>query len=345
MKVAFIMPTHFDLNSVIAGGERYAYGLAKAMSEKAETVLFSFAKEEKTFRDGNLTVRHCKTLFYAGGIANPFSFEFLGELKDFDVIHCLQFRTLVTDFAMIAGISSRKRVFTTDLAGGTYYCISHKIPLWKKTTGFLYISEYNRELNRSVTSPYRILFGGVDTDFFVPSENTEPRNKFLFVGRIFRAKGIHDLIDAATDQTSVEVAGTCHEPNYMKELKSKIGTKPVTFHEGIPDADLLKKIQTSTAVVLPSLVDGGFTSAIEAMACGTPVIGTQLGSLPEVVEDGVTGLLVPPGNPQALREKMQFLLQNPQKAAEMGKNARQRVLERYTWKQVADRCLDAYRNL
>ncbi len=345
MKVAYIMPTHFDINSVIAGGERYAHGLAKAMSEQTETALFTFSKETKTVMDGRLNIHHRRTLFPVGGIANPFCISFLADLKNFDVIHCLQFKTLVTDLAMISGSLKKKKVFVTDLAGGTYYCPSHYFPLWKGANGFLYISEFNRQLNHKVQAPHRILYGGVDTDFFAPDAKNLKAKKFLFVGRIFSLKGIHHLLEAMTPEMRVEIAGTSHDDAYMNRLKSLSRGKNVSFHEGISDLELLSKIQSSTAVVLPSLVDGGFTSAIESMACGTPVIGTHLGSLPEVVKDGETGLLVPPGNSDALREKLIQLWERPEQAARLGENGRKLVLEKFTWTHVAERCLEAYRHL
>jgi glycosyltransferase involved in cell wall biosynthesis len=81
---------------------------------------------------------------------------------------------------------------------------------------------------------------------------------------------------------------------------------------------------------------------IEAMACGTPVIGSNVTSLPEIIEDGVTGFLVPPNDPTSLGERIAWLLSDPSRAQEMGRRARQRVLERFTWSAVVDRCLQAY---
>ncbi|MGH7918000.1 MAG: glycosyltransferase, partial [Candidatus Binataceae bacterium] len=81
---------------------------------------------------------------------------------------------------------------------------------------------------------------------------------------------------------------------------------------------------------------------LEAMACGTPVICTEVASMPEIVEDGVNGFIVPPNDPTALREKIAWLLNNPHHAAAMGKAGRQRVLDRFTWPAVVRRCLEAY---
>jgi glycosyltransferase involved in cell wall biosynthesis len=79
------------------------------------------------------------------------------------------------------------------------------------------------------------------------------------------------------------------------------------------------------------------------MACGTPVIVSDVASLPEVVEDCVTGFLVPPNDPVRIRERISLLRSDPGMAAEMGRRGRERVLERFTWDAVAQRCLAAYR--
>jgi glycosyltransferase involved in cell wall biosynthesis len=79
------------------------------------------------------------------------------------------------------------------------------------------------------------------------------------------------------------------------------------------------------------------------MACGTPAVCTDVASMPEVVADGVTGFVVPPNDPGGLREKLRWLRAHPAEAVEMGKAARRRVLERFTWPAVVRRCLETYR--
>src|SRR5207249_7192697 len=82
---------------------------------------------------------------------------------------------------------------------------------------------------------------------------------------------------------------------------------------------------------------------VESMACGTPVICTSIGSLPELVEDGFNGFLVPPNDPPALRERLRCFADNPALADEMGGNALEVARSRFTWKVVAERCVAAYR--
>jgi starch synthase len=84
---------------------------------------------------------------------------------------------------------------------------------------------------------------------------------------------------------------------------------------------------------------------LEAMACGAPSVCTAVASLPEIVEDGVTGYVVPPNDPTALRAAIRCILDDPARAARMGEAARMRVLDKFTWPAVVRRCLDAYREL
>jgi glycosyltransferase involved in cell wall biosynthesis len=81
---------------------------------------------------------------------------------------------------------------------------------------------------------------------------------------------------------------------------------------------------------------------LESMACGTPVICTNVGGMPEIVKDGVTGFVVPPNDPKALAARIAYLFDNPEVARAMGRKGRERVVEAFSWSKVAQRCLDAY---
>jgi len=78
------------------------------------------------------------------------------------------------------------------------------------------------------------------------------------------------------------------------------------------------------------------------MACGTPAICTDVASMPEIVENEITGFVVPPNNPAALREKLEWLCDHPEAALRMGEAARHRILEHFTWPAVVERCLKIY---
>lgn len=342
MKVAFVMPTYFDASSVLAGGERYAWELAKAVSEKTEAAFFTFGPEDKASQEGKIKVYCHKPLFNVGGPANPFSFAHLKALEHFDVIHCLQFKTFVTEFAVYWGTLKKKKIFVTELGGGTFRCFSRFVPTEKWVHEFLSISEYNLQTNPILQKrPSEIIYGGVDTNYFSPSPG--PREKsVLYVGRIFRLKGIHHLIEALPENITLEVVGQCSDPAYTEELERLSRGKKVKLCGPLPDDEVLTKLRRTTALILPILVDSGFTTAMEAMSCGTPVIGSRFGSLPEIITEGKTGFLVPPGNTAALREKIEFFANNPNKAKTFGENARQDVLRRFTWEKIAEHCLDRY---
>ena len=342
MKVVHICPTYFSPDSVIAGAERYSYHLAKAMAKITNTTLVTFGPKGFVREEEGLTIKCFKRLncVYRNDI-NPISFGYLRDLVGVDVIHCHQFKTITTDLAILLGFILRKKVFVTDLGGGTDLSLSHHLPLWKGITSLLLISNFNRDLHRNLPVEARVIYGGVDTLCFSPAQGRK-LSRILHVGRILPHKGIHDLLDALPEGVGLDIVGQMCDGVYYRQLQEKGHGKEVIFHTDLSDNQLAEKYRQSLATVLPATADSGFTTVMESFACETPVIATAVGSLPEIVSNGITGFLVPPNNPAAIREKIEYLNENPDVAAEMGKRAREVVLRRFTWDAVATRCLDAY---
>jgi glycosyltransferase involved in cell wall biosynthesis len=118
----------------------------------------------------------------------------------------------------------------------------------------------------------------------------------------------------------------------------------VTFVSGVSDERIVELYAEASVAVVPSLYEGFSLPAIEAMACGVPLVATTGGALPEVVgADGVTGLLVPPGDAGALAAALGRVLDDPVLAARLSFAGRQRVLERFTWRACAAATVEHYR--
>ena len=361
MKVVHISPTYFSDQSFIGGGERYAYELAKAMARQEEAVFLSFAEDPSSHRDGALLVEHIQRNPFFRGYplhANPFSPRFVKWIRWADVIHCHQVHTISTDMAILLGKLFRKKVFITDHGGGERYALSYHLPILKWVNTFLFQSEYCRELwvqvsLKSRPESFEVIYGGVDPQKFSPGTGKKSKT-VLFVGRFLPHKGIDYLIDAINGNLSLDVVGRIYHEGYFDLLKAKSRGKAVTFHTTVDDEELVERYRQSLVTVLPSVYETCYgertvvpellgLAALESMACGTPVILTDVASLPEIVRHGVTGFLVPPNNPNAIREKIEFFLANPDIAMEMGKRGREEVLKRFTWDAVVTRCVEAYR--
>jgi len=219
--------------------------------------------------------------------------------------------------------------------------------------GRLHISEYSRQVYGSERGS-RVIYGGVDIERFMPSPNNVERDTVLFVGRIMPHKGVDVLIEAVTPDMRVEIIGPMSDAGFVHDLHVLAAGKTVTFRHDADDTELIAAYQRALCVVLPSVYRTRYgtetlvpellgQTLLEGMACAAPTVATDVASLPEVVADGVTGFVVPPGNPQALRERLRWLNEHREVAAEMGWAGRQRVLERFTWPAVVQRCLTAYR--
>ncbi len=357
--VTHIVPAPFSEKGVIGGAERYALELAKAMARQVPTTLLTFGDEAHQENIGPLKFKVLKVWWRVKGrITNPISPLLLGQILRADVVHCHQLHTLTSSLTAICCRLLGKRCFVSDLGGGGWG-ISSYIPTERWYRGHLHISRYSRKIAGQEGRYWsHIIMGGVDSEKFAPAnpEGDATDGVVRFVGRILPHKGIDDLINAMPADLPLEIIGRPYKEDFYAHLQKLAEGKNVKFRLDCGDEELVEAYRTALCVVLPSVYTNSWNgnttqvpellgqTLLEAMACGVPAICTDVASMPEVVEDGVTGFVVPPNDPSALGAKLQWLHDNSAERDQMGRAARQRVLKHFTWESVVERCLESYKN-
>ena len=353
-RVVHVVPSLFDKDGKLVGGaERFAFEIAREMANEVPTTLVTFGPEDGERRFGLLRVRVIGRPWHVRGNAfNPISPRLFGELSSADVVHCHQQHVTASSAAAAYCRLTGKRAYVTDLGGGGWD-ISSYVSTDRWFHGHLHMSEYSRRVFGHEGKPWaKIVWGGVDADKFTPDDSV-PRDSVLFAGRLLPHKGVDYLVEAVPPDLPLRLAGRAMHDRYLADLKALAAGKQVEFVGTLDDDGLLRAYRRAMCFVLPSVyVDryGGRSDVpellglvlVEAMACGAPAICSNVASMPEVVVDGVTGFIVPPNDPAALRERLLWIRDHPERAREMGRAGRQRVLEQFTWKAVVRRCLAAY---
>jgi len=353
-RVLHIVPALFGSNGVLGGAERYALELARYMAETTPTRLLTFGTESQFEQRGNLEIRVVgKPWNVRGERSNPVSTAILGEVRKADVIHCHQQHILASSFAALAGRFFGRKVFVTDLGGGGWDISTYtNTDRWYR--GHLHISEYSRRVFGQENQPWsHVILGGIDTDKFCPDPNVQRDGSVVFVGRLLPHKGANYLVEAMPPDVPLKLIGQPMDERFLRDLQSLGSGKRVTFHHDFNDSDIVHAYRSAICVVLPSVyrhIYGEVTAVpellgqtlLEGMACGTPAICTDVASMPEIVEDGKCGFIVPPNSSSAICQKLTWLRDHRDEAAQMGLAARRRVLEKFTWPAVVERCLEIY---
>ncbi|MEW2400067.1 glycosyltransferase family 4 protein [Streptomyces sp. NPDC046862] len=199
---------------------------------------------------------------------------------------------------------------------------------------------------------------GVDTERFTPGEPPSRRPRtVLYVGRMDRSsawKGVDVLLRAfaqlAGDTVGARlllVGGGDAVPDHLR-LASELGIADRVEAPGELTGEALAGVMRTAAVaVLPSRTEAESFGMVlvEAMACGTPVVGSAVGGIPHVVADGETGLLVPPGDPKALATACRELLSDGELADRLGAAGRRQAESRFAWTGLMERYIDLFRTL
>jgi starch synthase len=225
----------------------------------------------------------------------------------------------------------------------------------------------------------RVIHNGIDPDEYRPRRDpgrlrelgVDPDSPFvLFVGRITRQKGILHLVRAIRHlRPGVQVVLCAGAPDteeigaemaaLVEDAQRESAAKITWIAEMLPRRDTISLYTHADVFVCPSVYEPFGIINLEAMACETPVVASAVGGIPEIVVPGETGVLVPiqaegggsvePRDPEAfsraLADAVNALMDDPDRRAEMGRAARARVLEHFSWRAIAAQTLSFYRDL
>ncbi|MDK3257510.1 glycogen synthase [Blastococcus capsensis] len=266
-----------------------------------------------------------------------------------------------------------RRPWKADQLGGGY-----RLSSWVERTAYLAadaVIAVSRGMRTDVLDAYpdldparvHVVGNGVDADAYRPVHDPDvvrglgvdpDRPYALFVGRITRQKGVLHLLAAAehlpADVGLVLCAGAADTPGERQQVADAVAelqsrrSGVVWIETMLPREQLVPLISGATVFVVPSVYEPLGIVNLEAAACGTAVVASAVGGIPEVVDDGRTGLLVPydaddpAGFAAGLAARTGELLADPQRAAAMGAAGRERVLAEFGWAAIAQQTVEVY---
>jgi alpha-maltose-1-phosphate synthase len=223
-----------------------------------------------------------------------------------------------------------------------------------------------------------VIYNGIDTDEYAPDHGTDVLERYgvdpaqpsvVFVGRITRQKGLTHLLDAALEIDPAAQLVLCAGAPDTSELAAEIGTKVervraargnvVWIEQMLAKREVIQLLSHATVFVCPSIYEPLGIVNLEAMACEAAVVATATGGIPEVVDAGRTGLLVPfepraDGSREpvdasafagAIAARVNELLGDPARALQLGQAGRRRAVERFNWSAIAAETVALYGTL
>ena len=196
---------------------------------------------------------------------------------------------------------------------------------------------------------YNVVPNGVDLSLFHP--RTDPRHpgpiRCLAVARLIERKGLGDLIRAMAllerGRLQLEIVGGGSDEMVLRALAAELGlAKEVRFLGPLPRTEVARRYRAADLFTLPSSAEAFGNVFAEALASGLPIVGSSIGGIPDLVEHGANGLLVQPGNIEALAGAIRYLADDPELRQQMAQRNRAKAEASLEWSQVTRRYLATY---
>jgi glycosyltransferase involved in cell wall biosynthesis len=238
-----------------------------------------------------------------------------------------------------------------------YYPLNMQRRVANRLDGIITVSEDSAiEIQRAFGVPkemIKVVYNGLNASIFRPLPEVEKvPNRLIFVGNVADPKkGIEHLL-RAMPLMDPKINLVIVDGGTPPRIKSKDLIERFQLHDRVhitgqvTQEELVKWYSSAEVAVVPSLYEGFGFPAAEAMACELPVVATTAGALPEVIgANNETGVLVPSRKPEALAEAIESLLADPARRCKIGRKARERVLDVFTWKNSVEKLEEVYREV
>jgi glycosyltransferase involved in cell wall biosynthesis len=340
----------------VGGVENYAYNLSTELVKLGHEVTVVCANEPKVKPKEMMEGIKVKRVNYIGKIANTnITLKLPLELfrEDFDLVHTHIPTPWSADWSAIVCIASS--------IAKCYNRTSLKLVLKRANRiiitqpGYLESSPYLKKYKHKI----EVIPNGVDAGKFKPIKVDKSANNLLFflslLDEFHRYKGLNYLLRALKivkkeiHDVKLIIGGEGELMSEYQHMANSVCLNgDVEFHGFIPDENIVEYYNKCNAFVLPSASttqEGFGIVLLEALACGTPVISTEIVGVAEDVKKNNAGVIVPPKDSKALADAIIYILKNEDLAKKMGENGRRLVEERYTWKGVAEQTEDVYEDL
>jgi glycosyltransferase involved in cell wall biosynthesis len=356
MRIAYVSPQYFADVSYVGGGERYVLNLARAVALAADDIhvdVISYGPAAAATQVAQgVTLKLLRAANAPPEALDTTSWEIPEAIRDVDVVHLHQAFTQSSEFGLAAAKLLRKPVCMSD-QGGQSSRLGQSLGSLELADRIICYSDFGASLFRTRTK-VDLVRGGVDEQFFSPSETPVQRDAFLYVGRLLPHKGVDRLLAALPEGVPLRIVGRPYDQSYYALLQRLSRAREVSFITDADDAELLDAYRRAWAVVLPSTYVDCYgrsylapelmgLTLLEAMACGTPAICSAVGALPEFVRHGETGFVVE--SLHDLQAALDQLADDPALVERLGARAREVVVAEYGFAAAGPRMLGVYREL
>ena len=363
---------YIDEISRISGGENWFLNFVDGLMEDTiEPVLlcpegpFADAARSKgiqvipyNFRFNDLSSQKFRLylLFGLFRVFDAFAIGRIAKSEEIDIIHSVNTNGHVVA-SLIRKLFSLKAIW--------HIHRNHKSSLYRyfRSDYIIFVAKFRKnimdEISQDNNEKQLVIYNGIDSSFY---SSTSDVNKSGFqvgyVGRLTPEKGVEEFVSAASliSKEYPEVQFSIYGEELFDNVL--IGKYTETIKSIIKTAGLDKRVSLKGFVVpqtkiyanlsvffLPSYMEACPMVILEAMAAGVPVIATEVGGIPEIVEHGVTGYLIPPKDPQAIADAVEHVINNPEEVKKIVENARRTVKERFDFRENARQFVKIYQEL